>query len=111
MTGPGTLPPNVHASYEIPGATWIVLCAMPRLTSTTGLGTAAGNSAGYARCAVAIASALAGARPAKLGLATAPAAPTADDIPGIVEVLGAGAGRPPPSRRRRSRRSVPCSRR
>jgi hypothetical protein len=90
MTGPGTPPSNVQASYLIPGAIERTRWLIPMLTCTTGPGVVAGSAAGYALCAAASASALAGAMPAKLWLACAPSAEAGIDIPGIV-VAAAGA--------------------
>ena len=64
MTGAGTVPPNVHASYRIPGAMETVECSMFSSTFATAPTGAAGSSAGYAAWASASASALAGAMPA-----------------------------------------------
>jgi len=59
--------PNVQASYSIPGAIEIVPCLIGSVTRAIGPGEAAGSAAGAARCAIASASAFAGAIPAKLG--------------------------------------------
>ena len=64
ITGPGAVFPNVQASYLMPGAIDTVACWMSRRTFATAPGEAAGNVAGYASCAMAIASAFAGAMPA-----------------------------------------------
>src|SRR5262249_8107686 len=91
ITGPGAEPLNDQALYLIPGAIWITSWLMERLTSTTGPAVAAGSSAGNALCAVASASAFAGAAPAKLGVATP--ATVEVPMPGIPARLGGDGGR------------------
>jgi hypothetical protein len=90
ITGPGTPPLNVHASYLIPGAIESTRWEMPRFTFTTGPGVVAGSSAGSALCAVASASAFAGAIAAKLGVAWAPSVVAGIAIPGMDESAAAG---------------------
>ena len=89
MAGPGAVLPNVHASYLIPGAIETVPCEMSRRTFATEPAGAAVSSAGTARCAIAMASAFAGAIPAKLALGVQPAVEVGVlmSIPGIAAIV------------------------
>ena len=64
ITGPGAVPPNVQASYLMPGAIATTAWLMSSRTAATAPAGAGGSAAGNAACDVASASAFAGASPA-----------------------------------------------